>query len=136
MKYGKNKIIVNKKKLQVNSNSDINRNIPKIILNNSDIRITNLINKQTISLKANNLLASYQDNVIKVYSNFLHQASPNPITVQYEGVIIDDTIKSKIFLSGNSIKVPYRFLPEQLRKLKSNQMSLRVWLTLTGTTYH
>ena len=131
-KYGKNEIIVNRKKLQVNSDSDVKRNIPKIILNNSDIKITNLINKQTISLRANNLLASYQNNVVKVYSNFMHQASPNPMTVQYEGEVSDDTIKSKIFLSGNSIKVPYLLLPEQLRKLKSDQMSLRVWLYMNG----
>ena len=77
-------------------------------------------------MKANTLLASYQDNIIKVYSNFMHQASPNPITVQYEGVIIGDSIKSKIFLSGNSIRIPYSLLPEQLRQLQSNQMSLRM----------
>lgn len=132
LKYGNSEIIVNKRKLQVNSNSDIKQNIPKIILNNSDIRITNLNNNQTIFLKANNLLASYQNNIIKVYSNFMHQASPNPILVQYEGVVLDNSIKSKIFLSGNSIKVPYLLLPEQLRKLKSNQMSMRVWLNLHG----
>ena len=133
LKYGKNEIIINKKKLQVNSNSDIKRNIPKITLNNSDIRITNLNNNQSIFLKANSLFASYQDSVIKVYSNFIHQASPKPITVQYEGEVLDGFIKSKVFLSGNSIKVPYLLLPEQLRKLKSNQMSLRVWLNLNGT---
>ena len=47
LKYDKNKIIVNKKKIKVNSNSEIKQNIPVIILNNSDIRITNLINQQT-----------------------------------------------------------------------------------------
>ncbi len=133
LKYDKNKIILNKKKLQVNSNSDIKQNIPVIILNNSDIRITNLRNQQTLSMKANTLLASYQDNIIKVYSNFMHQASPNPITVQYEGLVLDDSIKSTIFLSGNSIKIPYPLLPEQLRKLQANQMSLRIWLNLDGT---
>ena len=133
LKYDKNKIIVNKKKLQVNSNSEIKQNIPVIILNNSDIRITNLSNQQTWFMKANTLLASYQDNIIKVYSNFIHQASPNPITVQYEGVVVDDSIKSKIFLGGNSIKIPYPLLPEQLRQLQANQMSLRIWLNLDGT---
>jgi len=133
LKYDKNKIILNKKKLPVNSNLEIKQNIPVIILNNSDIRITNLINQQTLSMKANTLLASYQDNIIKVYSDFLHQASPNPITVQYKGVVIGDSIKSKIFLSGNSIKVPYPLLPEQLRQLQANQMSLRIWLNLDGT---
>ena len=40
LRYGKNKIFINKKNLSVESDSVIKTNIPEIILNNSDIRIT------------------------------------------------------------------------------------------------
>ena len=42
LRYGKNKIFLNKKNLSVESDSVIKTNIPEIILNNSDIRITEM----------------------------------------------------------------------------------------------
>ena len=133
LRYGKNKIFLNKKSLIDESNSVIKANIPKIVLNNSEIKLTDIGSNQTLLFKAKNLFASYRNNIIKIHSNFIHQASPNPITLVYRGELKDDKIESKIFVSGNSIKIPYSLLPNQMQNFKSNQMSLRVWLNLRDT---
>ena len=38
-----------------------------------------------------------------------------------------------MFISGNSMKIPYSILPNQMQNLKSNKISLRVWLNLLDT---
>ena len=133
LRYGKNKIFLNKKNLTDESYSVIKTNIPKIILNNSDIKLTDMNSNQISLFKARSLFASYRNNIIKIHSNFTHRASPNPITMVYRGELKEDKIESKIFISGNSIKVPYSVLPNQMKNLKSNYMSLRVWLNLHDT---
>ena len=133
LRYGKNKIFLNKKNLTDESNSVIKTNIPKIILNNSDIKLTDISSNQVVLFKAESLFASYRNNIIKIHTNFIHRASPNPITLVYRGEFKDDKIESKIYVSGNSIKIPYSILPKQMQNLKSNQMSLRVWLNLHDT---
>jgi len=133
LRYGKNKIFLNKKNLIYESNSDVKINIPKVILNNSDIKLTDMNSNQISLFKAKSLFASYRDNVIKIHSDFTHRASPNPITLVYRGELKEDKIESKLFVSGNSIKVPYSVLPNQMKNLKSNHMSLRVWLNLHDT---
>ena len=133
LRYGKNKILLNKKNLSVEPDSVIKTNIPEIILNNSDIRITEISSNQKILFKAKSLFASYRNNIIKVHSNFIHQASPNPITLVYRGEFKDDKVESKVFISGNSMKIPYSILPNQMQNLKSNKISLRVWLNLLDT---
>ena len=50
LRYGQNKIFLNKKNLSVESDSVIKSNIPEIILNNSDIRITEISTNQKLSL--------------------------------------------------------------------------------------
>ena len=130
LRYGKNKIFLNKKNLSVGSDSVIKSNIPEIILNNSDIRITEISSNQKLLFKARSLFASYRNNIIKIHSNFIHQASPNPITLVYRGEFKDDKVESKVFISGNSMKIPYSILPDQMQNLKSNKISLRVWLNL------
>ena len=130
LKYSQNKIFFNKKNLITNSNTKKQNNIPIIILNNSDIRLANINNKQSVVLKANNLFASYNDQVLRIYSNFFHDSSQSPITVNYEGKFLNGELKSKLFVSGNSIKVPYQILPEHMRRIKSSHMSVRVWLDL------
>ena len=133
LRYGKNKILLNKKNLSVEPDSVIKTNIPEIILNNSDIRITEISSNQKLLFKAKSLFASYRNNIIKVHSNFIHQASPNPITLVYRGEFKDDKVESKVFISGNSMKIPYSILPNQMQNLKSNKISLRVWLNLLDT---
>ena len=133
LRYGKNKIFLNKKNLSVESDSVIKTNIPEIILNNSDIRITEISTNQKLLFKAKNLFASYRNNIIKIHSKFIHQASLDPITLVYRGEFKDDKIESKVFISGNSMKIPYSLLPNQMRNLKSNKLSLRVWLNLLDT---
>ena len=133
LRYGKNKIFLNKKNLSVESDSVIKSNIPEIILNNSDIRITEISNNQKLLFKARSLFASYRNNIIKIHSNFIHQASPNPITLVYRGEFKGDKVESKVFISGNSMKIPYSILPNQMQNLKSNNVSLRVWLNLLDT---
>ena len=133
LRYGKNKIFLNKKNLSVESDSVIKTNIPEIILNNSDIRITEISSNQKLLFKAKSLFASYRNNIIKIHSNFIHQASPNPITLVYRGEFKDDKVESKVFISGNSMKIPYSILPNQMQNLKSNKISLRVWLNLLDT---
>ena len=92
LRYGKNKILLNKKNLSVEPDSVIKTNIPEIILNNSDIRITEISSNQKLLFKAKSLFASYRNNIIKVHSNFIHQASPNPITLVYRGEFKDDKV--------------------------------------------
>ncbi len=133
LRYGKNILFINKKNLSVESNPVIKTNIPEIILNNSDIRITEMNSNQKLLLNAKSLFASYRNNIVKIHSNFTHQASPNPITLVYRGEFKDDKVESKVFISGNSVKVPYSILPSQMRNLKSNNMSLRVWLNMLDT---
>ena len=130
LKYDKNKIFFNKKNLVTKRSSEKQNNIPIIILNNSDIRLTNINSKQYISLKANNLFASYNDQILKIHSNFIHDSSQSPITINYEGKLLAGVLESKLFISGNSVKVPYHLLPEQMQQIKSSHMSLRVWLNL------
>ena len=131
--YGKNKFILNDKNLTIESNTTIKTYIPEIILNNSDIRITEISTNQKLLFKAKSLFASYRNSIIKIHSNFIHQASPNPITLVYRGELKEDKVESKIFISGNSIKVPYSILPNQMQNLKSDKMSLRIWLNLLDT---
>ena len=133
LRYGKNKIFLNKKNLSVQSDSVIKTNIPKIILNNSDIQLTEISSNQKLLFKARGLFASYRNNIIKIHSNFIHQASPNPITLVYRGELKDDKVESKVFISGNSVKIPYSILPNQMQNLKSNKISLRMWLNLLDT---
>ena len=133
LRYGKNKIFLNKKNLSVESDSVIKMNIPEIILNNSDIQITEISSNLKQLFKARSLFASYRNNIIKIHSNFIHQASPNPITLVYRGELKEDKVESKVFVSGNSMKIPYSLLPNQMQNLKSNKISLRVWLSLHNT---
>ena len=133
LKYGKNKIFLNKKNLSIESDSVIKTNIPEIVLNNSDIRITEISSNQKLLFKAKSLFASYRNNIIKIHSNFINQASPNPITLVYRGEFKDDKVESKVFISGNSMKIPYSILPNQIQNLKSKKISLRVWLNLLDT---
>ena len=51
----------------------------------------------------------------------------------YDGEYLDGKVASKIFISANSVKIPYLLLPEQFQQFKSTHMSLRVWLNLTDT---
>ena len=60
----------------------------------------------------------------------LHFSSQSPITINYEGELLAGVLESQLFISGNSVKVPYHLLPEQMQQIKSNHMSLRVWLNL------
>ena len=133
LRYGKNKFILNKKNLSVESNPIIKTNIPEIILNNSDIEITEISRNQKLLFNAKSLFASYRNNIIKIHSNFIHQASPNPITLVYRGEFKNDKVESKVFISANSMKVPYSILPSQMQNLKSKEMSLRVWLKMLDT---
>ena len=56
---------LNKKNLSVESDSVIKTNIPEIILNNSDIRITEISSNQKQLFKAKSLFASYRKILLK-----------------------------------------------------------------------
>ena len=72
LRYGKNEIFLNKKNLSVESDSIVKTNIPEIILNNSDIRITEMNSNQKLLLNAKSLFASYRNNICLLYT------SPSP----------------------------------------------------------
>ena len=65
LRFGKNKIFLNRKNLSVESDSILKTNIPEIILNNSDIRITEISSNQKLLFKAKSLFASYRNILLK-----------------------------------------------------------------------
>ena len=116
------------------SNDSSTSEIPLIIFNNSKLKLTNIKTNSTEEFKIDNFIASYRNNLINFNARFMHSSSTEPITIILKGV--DDKkngMKSKIFLSANSIKLPYNILPESIRQLDSNRMSVRLWISMLET---
>ena len=130
LKYNRNKLLFNQKDLIVTSNSETKISFPKVMLNNSLILLTNIENNKSISFKTNSLFASYEGSHIRINSNFIHESSPDPMTLIYEGKNLGSSLNSKIFISGNSVKIPYLMLPEPMRRLQSKKMSFRIWMDM------
>ena len=89
---------------------------------------TSILNNKSMSFKTKSLFASYDGNRIRINSNFIHESSPNPMTFIYEGKNLDSSLNSKIFISGNLVKIPYPMLPEPMSRLQSKEMSFRIWM--------
>ena len=90
-------------------NKNNRRPVSKLILNNTKIKLTDVTNTKSFTFQANSLIASYIDNLLRIQTNFTHESSPDPITVLYERNLVDNDTKSKLYISGNSIKIPLFF---------------------------
>ena len=130
LNYNRNKLLFNEKNLVETSNSETKILFPEVMLNNSHILLTNIENNKSMSFKTKSLFASYDGNRIRINSNFIHESSPNPMTFIYEGKNLDSSLNSKIFISGNLVKIPYPMLPEPMSRLQSKEMSFRIWMDL------
>ena len=105
--------------------------MPKIIFKNSIIKLKDKSKKNTISFKINNLVAS-NNNTLNIDANFLHESSSDPITFTYRELGGENNHKSRVYISGNSVKLPYKLLPTSFKQIKSDRISFRVWIDLNG----
>ena len=131
--HDNSKIYFNQKSITNKSSRVMKRTIPDIVLNNSIINLTSIKNKESTSFKVKNFIGTYADGSISVNANFMHESSPESVTVIYRGTHNDNAIHSKLFISGNSIKLPYKLLPISLRQINSEYMSLRIWMDFIDT---
>ena len=130
LKYKNDEVFFNKRSLSEQVNKNTKRPVSKLILNNTKIKLTDVTNTKSFTFQANSLIASYIDNLLRIQTNFTHESSPDPITVLYESDLVDTDTKSKLYISGNSIKIPYFLLPNQIHNLKSDQVSMRIWISM------
>jgi hypothetical protein len=105
--------------------------VPKIVLKNSIIELKDKSTNNTISFKINNLIAS-NNNTLNIDANFLHESSSDPITFIYRELAGENNHKSRVYISGNSVKLPYKLLPTTFKQIKSDRISFRVWIDLNG----
>jgi len=111
-----------------------NIEIPLIIFNNSELMLTNINTEYTENFKVDNLVASLKRNIINVNAKFIHSSSTEPITFIFRGNPYKSGMKSKIFLSANSIKLPDNVLPQSFKQLDADRMSVRLWISMLDTS--
>ena len=111
-----------------------NIEVPLIVFNNSVLRFINVQTNKSEIFKIQNLIASLKDDVVRVNAKFIHNSSTEPITFIYKGNQNQNDIKSKIYLSANSIKLPYDILPQAIRQLEADRMSVRLWISMKQTS--
>ena len=130
----KSKISFNNLNLFERSTGSNKTNVPLVIINNSTLKLININTKNTESFKVDNFIASLKNNTVKINTRFLHNSSTEPITLILNSKLSDKGIKSKIFLSANSIKLPYNILPDSIRQLDTERMSVRIWVSMIKTS--
>ena len=124
-------IFINDLNLTNKSNKAKNIYMPKIVFKNSIIELKDKSTNNTISFKINNLIAS-NNNTLNIDANFLHESSSDPITFIYRELAGENNYKSRVYISGNSVKLPYKLLPTSFKQIKSDRISFRVWIDLNG----
>ena len=130
LKYSKKNIIINNKVIN-KSTADLENNfLPKVILNDSSVNFTNIETMQSALFDIKNLKLTYSQKDINISSIFYHSSSSNPITLRYRGDYDNYSLKSKLYLSANSVSIPYSLLPAYFPKIESDDVTMRVWLTL------
>ncbi|MFL2552540.1 MAG: AsmA-like C-terminal region-containing protein [Gammaproteobacteria bacterium] len=126
------KISINNLSFMDEINKTGNTVIPKIILKNSTVKLNDKSINNTINFKINTLIVSSFNNLLTINANFFHKSSLDPITFIYHAKKEDDNNLSKVYLSGNSVKLPYDMLPASLKQIKSDRISFRVWMDLNN----
>ncbi len=131
LKYDNTNISFNNLDLLKKSDKTDSGNIPLINFNNSILKLTNRVTKKSEIFKIDKFIASFNNNSFNINTRFLHESSVEPITLIYKGEYEKLVLNSKIFLSANSIKLPYNILPESIKQLYADRMSLRIWISMT-----
>ena len=108
--------------------------IPLIVFNNSVLELKNTLTKKSENFKVQKLIAKVEKNVVSLNAKFMHNSSTEPITFIFEGSHDQNGLKSKIYLSANSIKLPYDILPQTIRQLDADRMSVRLWISMQQTS--
>ena len=108
--------------------------IPLIVFNNSVLELKNTLTKKSENFKVQKLIAKVEKNVVSLNAKFMHNSSTEPITFIFEGSHNQNGLKSKIYLSANSIKLPYDILPQTIRQLDADRMSVRLWISMQQTS--
>jgi len=126
------KFYFNDLNLTKESNKNGNKSIPKIILKNSSVRLTNKNSNDTINFNINTFIVSHNNNKLNINANFFHQSSLEPITFIYRERQEENNLVSRVYLSGNSVKLPYNILPASFQQIKSDRISLRIWIDFSN----
>jgi hypothetical protein len=126
----KSNIFMNDLNLMSKSNKSKSINTPKIVFKNSIIKLKDKSTNNTINFKINTLIASNNNNALNIDANFLHKSSSDPITLIYRGLEGENNNKSRVYISGNYVKLPYNLLPSSFKQIKSDSISFRVWIDL------
>ena len=124
-------IFINDLNLINKSNKAKSISVPKIVFKDSIIEFKDKNTNNTVSFKVNTLTAS-NSNTLNIDANFFHESSSDPITFIYRGLGGDDNYKSRVYLSGNAVRLPYKLLPTSFKQIKSDHISFRVWIDLNG----
>ncbi|MEK9793377.1 MAG: AsmA-like C-terminal region-containing protein [Gammaproteobacteria bacterium] len=130
LKHSKKNIIINNKVINKSATDLENHFLPKVILNDSSVNFTNIETMQSALFEIKNLKLTYSQKDINISSIFYHSSSSNPITLRYRGDYENNSLKSKLYLSANSVSIPYSLLPAYFPKIESDNVTMRVWLTL------
>ncbi len=134
LKHNDSNIFFNNMNLLKKSNELDQIEIPHIIFNNSKIKLINANTENTENFKIDNLIANFKNKIVNVNAKFIHSSSNEPITFIFRGTQDKNGMQSKIFLSANSIKLPYNILPETIRRLDAERMSVRLWISMQQTS--
>ena len=124
-------IFINDLNLINKSNKAKSIAVPKIVLKNSIIELKDKNANNNIKFKINTLIAS-NNNTLNIDTNFFHESSSDPITFIYRGLGGDNNYKSRIYISGNNVKLPYKLLPTSFEQIKTDRISFRAWIDLNG----
>ena len=103
-----------------------------LILNNSKITIHDKSSNKSTSFRIKNFKANY-NNGLKIDAKFFHDSSPEPITIIYRGTYNSNNLTSRIYIRGNSVKLPYKLLPSTFRQIAVDHLSMRIWIDLDNT---
>jgi len=129
----KSKILINNFDLiGASGDNKENSSFPKITLNNSEISITDKVSNKVTNLKIKNIRAHY-NNGYKINAKFFHESSPEPLTLIYRGDYDSSNLVSRIYVSGNSVKLPYTLFPTALNQIMVDRLSMRLWIDLKNT---
>ncbi len=116
------KISIKNLNLMDEINKTNNTVIPKIILKNSTIELNDKSINNIINFKINTLIVSSFKDALVINVNFFHKSSPDPITFIYHTKKGESNDINKVYICGNTVKLPYNLLPPSLNKIKSDRI--------------
>ena len=124
LKHSRKNIIINNKVINRSAADLENIFLPQVILNDSSINFTNIETTQSALFEIKNLKLTYSQEDINITSTFYHSSSSNPITLRYRGNYENNSLKSKLYLSANSVSIPYSIFPAHIPKIDSDNVSM------------